>query len=296
MRKWLALFMLGMFLAFPFSVSAQSENHLTSLNIQLWPEYDKPSMLVICDFQLPADTPLPTKVSFRIPNHANVIAVASNQPSGLMEAAYDGPVQNGDWSILTVNVESKAVYHFEYYQPLTISGVNREFQYVWPGDFAVDQFTIRVQQPVDTVSLSTVPQLTPTQDSDGLTYYTNQPMPLEAGTPYTLNLKYKKTSNALTAPTPQIQPSQPLGPDTAGRVSLNNYLPYVAGGVGVLLIASGLIYYYLVNRSQSPGPRRRRNNQSETSESQVYCHQCGQRARVGDRFCRVCGTRLRQEG
>ncbi len=296
MRKWLALIILVILLAVPFSVSAQTEDRLTSFNVQLWPEYDKPSMLVICDFQLPAGASLPADVSFRIPKDADVIAVASYQPSGLMEADYDGPVQNGNWLILTVTVKSQARYHFEYYQPLNKSGSQRNFKYVWPGDFAVDQFTIRVQEPVDTPSITTVPELTSSQDSDGLVYYASQPTSLAAGQPYTLNLTYEKKTDTLTAPSNTVEPSQELGADTAGRVSFDNYLPYIAGGIGGLLIVIGLGYYFLSNRSEPASPRRRRNRPAETSESEAYCHQCGQRARPGDRFCRVCGTRLRQEG
>ncbi len=296
MRKWPALMILGILLAFPFSVSAQTQNRLTNFDVQLWPEYDKPSMLVICDFQLPADTLLPAEVSFRLPKEADVIAVASYQPNGLMEADHSGPVQNGDWQVLTISVKSQTQYHFEYYEPLVKSGSQREFKYVWPGDFAVDQFTIRVQEPMDTPSITTTPKLTPSKGSDGLVYYGSQPISLAAGQSYALSLTYEKKSDALTAPNETIQPSQDLGSNTAGRVSFDHYLPYIAGGVGGLLIVIGIGYYFLTHRAKPASPRRRRGHPAETSESQVYCHQCGQRARPGDRFCRVCGTRLRQEG
>ena len=59
MRKLMLIFMLGMFFAFPFSVSAQSDTTLSFVTVQMWPEYDDPSMLVIVDFQTAANTTLP---------------------------------------------------------------------------------------------------------------------------------------------------------------------------------------------------------------------------------------------
>jgi hypothetical protein len=82
--------------------------------------------------------------------------------------------------------------------------------------------------------------------------------------------------------------------NTAGRVSLNNYLPYIIGTLGVIIIIGGFMYYRQSGRSASAKKSRRRKSANEEAESGVYCAQCGTRARGGDRFCRTCGSRLRQ--
>ena len=94
----------------------------------------------------------------------------------------------------------------------------------------------------------------------------------------------------------EIQPVV-VDENTPGRVSLNNYLPYIIGGFGVILIVGGLAYYRQSGRSASKKSRRRQHAHagSEESESDVYCAQCGTRARGGDRFCRTCGSRIRQQ-
>jgi hypothetical protein len=300
MQRWLTWILLAACLALslPAGAAAQSDIRLTTLQVQLWPEYDQPSMLVIFDFEVAPETSLPARVEFEIPRNANLIAVAALQNGDLINARFEEPVTQDDAKLFAVIVESLTAHHFEYYQPLARSADTRQFSFRWDGRYAVDEFSLRVQQPLDTTTLTTDPPLKPSQDSlDGLTYFANQPQRLDAGTPYPLNLEYQKTSEALTVPPTSVEPSQPLGEETAGRISANDYWPYVAGVVGILLIAGGVGYYYMTQRIQRFNPRRRQRPRREdaAANSEVYCHQCGQRARAGDRFCRVCGTRLRLE-
>ena len=72
MRKWFSILVLGIFLAFPSLAFAQTNITLESMNVQLWPEYDQPSMLVITDFTVAAGTTFPVDMSFRIPLDANL--------------------------------------------------------------------------------------------------------------------------------------------------------------------------------------------------------------------------------
>jgi hypothetical protein len=296
MHKWLSRLILAMWLAFPISASsAQSETHLSKVQVQLWPEYDQPSMLVIYDFEVDPDISLPARVDIRIPATANLIAVASLQNGGLVNAEFEGPVVKGETKAFAIIVKEPTSYHFEYYQPLVRNGVLREFDYLWPGDHAVDEFTIRVQQPLDTTLFSTDPLLIPSQDTiDGLTYYVSQPMKLNAGSQYALDVNYEKTSDALTMPATGIQSAAPLDENTLGRISASDYMPYVIAVAIALIAAGSLGYYYMSERIQRFNPRKNpRASADEVTRPGVHCHQCGQRARSGDRFCRICGTHLR---
>ena len=55
MRKWFLILALGALFIFPSMVFAQTNLALAGMSVQLWPEYDQPSMLVITDFSV-ADT------------------------------------------------------------------------------------------------------------------------------------------------------------------------------------------------------------------------------------------------
>jgi hypothetical protein len=116
-----------------------------------------------------------------------------------------------------------------------------------------------------------------------------------AGKELAFDVSYKKTTDTLSVSHLEIQPVV-VGDKTPGRVSLDNYLPYIIGGLGVVLIAGGLGYYWQSGRTDSKKSRRRQRVRAdrEENESDVHCSQCGTRARSGDRFCRTCGSRIRQ--
>ncbi len=300
MRKFLLIMMLGILFLFPSSVFAQADLKFASVSVQLWPEYDQPSMLVITDFALPAATTLPVTLTFRIPKDANLIAVASsaNGNDFLLEA-YDTPIKDDEWQIFTMTITQNIVYRFEYYQPLAFNGNQRIFSYLWDGAYAVDKFNVLMREPLDMTSLSMDPAYESTLQADGSNYYDSGVVKLDAGEQFALNLQYEKTTTTLLDTTNRVEPSAPVDENTPGRVSLSNSLPYIIGGLGVIMIVGGVVYYWQSGRRSSGGgkPRRRSHSHAEDQEGgeEAYCPQCGARAKGGDRFCRTCGARLKHQ-
>lgn len=80
--KFLLAFGGGLWLFFFFlSVPVRAQQGVTfeSVQIDLWPEYDRPDMLVVYRFVLAADAQLPTELSLRIPAAAGTPNAASDQ-------------------------------------------------------------------------------------------------------------------------------------------------------------------------------------------------------------------------
>jgi ribosomal protein L32 len=205
----------------------------------------------------------------------------------------------GDWEEIVIPVTKNAPYHFEYYASIIRTSDQRRFSFQWNGDYAVDNLSISVQQPPTATSLTGTPALKAFQDTDGLTYHNLTVNDLPKSRVFELVVEYDKNNDVLTVPNAVIQPSVTLDENTTGRVSLANYVPYLVGGLGIVLVASGLGYYFLFGRRdpsiEAARQRRRQTPTSEEASPQViYCSQCGERAHSGDRFCRVCGTRIRQ--
>ena len=166
-------------------------------------------------------------------------------------------------------------------------------------DYNVDSFKLTVQQPIGAKNLQTVPALTSSETrSDNLKYYSNDFGALTAGTSFSLSLNYEKASDTLSVSSLQVQPAQPIGADTPGSAmyTFSNDLPYILGDFGLLLIVGGVVLFLAIGRpqEQTRAIGVRRATEAE-GNSEVYCHQCGTRAQKGDRFCRVCGTKLRRE-
>jgi hypothetical protein len=117
---------------------------------------------------------------------------------------------------------------------------------------------------------------------------------LEVGAQLPIKLTYTRTSDQLSVSNQPLETGT-VDESTQGRISLNNYLPYILGGLGVLLIVGAGIYYWQTSQGKPTVRRRHRARDEDRDSEDVYCYQCGKRAQPGDRFCRTCGTRLRRE-
>jgi len=298
MRKLTLLLLFGILLVFPVSASAQNDAALASVTVQFWPEYDQPSMLVIVDFQPAADLTLPATLTFRIPAEASLIAVASDASGGaFMDFPYEGPTTEGEVQTFNMLIDQNMPYRFEYYQPLTFNGDERLFSYLWDNGFAVESFQYLMLEPLDVTTVTLDPKHESVQNSNGLNYYQSAPVQLAAGEQFTLTLGYEKTTDTLVSQAQSVQIAEPINEDTPGRVSLANSLPYIIGGLGVIMIAGGLAYYFQWGRASKSKHRRRHSDTgAENDSTSLYCPQCGTRAKLSDRFCRTCGARLKREG
>ena len=297
MRKWLVFALLLGLVIFPSPAGAQGGTKLDSINIELWSEYDQPSMLVINQFVVSQDTPLPATVLMRFPKEGNLVAVAVKNSGKLFNKDFTPPVEQGNWQTITLTVDSYDPHRIEYYQPLKRDGDKRQFKYQWFGDYYVKVFTVKILVPADNTQLITSPVLQSSETSvDGLlTSGTVTKNELKMMNAFQFELEYQRTSTTLTDPkqVDQVQPSVPVGANTPGRVSITN-LPWIIGAFGLALIGIALYSYWRSTQSGEHKPPKRRHQPTEgKGGEEVYCHECGARAPPGDRFCRTCGSRLR---
>ncbi len=303
MRKIALIFVFSVLLLMPLNAAAQNDVSIASLEVDLWPEYDRPDMLVIYRVQLAADVSLPANLQFRIPASAggpNAVAVAD--PSGsLMNAPFESQT-DGDWVVISLTASLPNI-QIEYYDPnLLKDGKARGFTYTWPGDYQVNNLSIQLQQPFDADNISLTPGTAQAAGgSDGFFYHTLNLGALEANRQQAVEVTYTKASDILSVENLQIQPSAPINTDTSGRVNTLALLPWFLGGVGFLFVVGGIVWYWRAGQETAPkrGPRRGARSRktasqvATTTDSAVYCHQCGKRAGETDRFCRSCGSKLR---
>jgi len=312
-RLFATLALFTSFIVMPL-IKAQAQGPLVfdHVQIDIWPEYDQPTALVIYKITLPAGATLPVQITLSIPKTVT-------QPSSVAEQdASDGMLYNinytsttqGDWIKVSFTAPS-LVLQIEYYDPsLAIKGQARSFQYMWPGDYRVNDMVMRIQQPVNATGMT----ITPTQGlaavgSDGLTYYGNDVGPVDAGTSFTYKISYNKPDSTLSVTKITVQSSTPGagGSSGPGGIFQGLNMVMVVAIVGLVLIG-GLTWFFIQRRSQVTEPARPRHAASSfvprstvsgasgvsasPGDDVVYCHQCGKRATPGDVFCRSCGARL----
>jgi hypothetical protein len=298
MRKWFLILVMAALLVFPSFALAQDEIKIQSVNVSLWPEYDKTEMLVINYIVLSKTTAFPVLLDVRIPADAALHTVAVGQSSDqVSDQGVDYTTQkDGDWLAISINVTGPAV-QIEYYDPgLKKEGDQRSYLYRWLSDYDVAGFDVVFQAPFESAAFkSSLPLQDDGIHADQMQYYFSTVGAVPADKIFTFDLNYEKSTDTLSVSRLEVQPVV-VDEGTLGRVSLNNYLPYIIGGLGVSLIVGGVIYYRQSGRSDSKKPRRRQAARAERNEneSDVYCAQCGARARSADRFCRTCGSRIRQ--
>jgi hypothetical protein len=322
MKRWFIALVFVITLAAPWvRVQAQSALEVERLQIDIWPEYDKPSVLMIYRMTIAASSTLPAQVSLRIPKASGApFNVAMKDVDGMLYNLKYDQVADGEWLRVTFTAAAPEI-QFEYYDPgLTVNGAARQFEFRWPGDYKVRTMLVRMQQPINATDML-LAKGAQTMDTgqrldDGLTYYT---VPIdgtiEAGTTFKLQFSYNKPDSILTST--QVQ-SQPVRTPTNGsllpaNISSDNNVLYIGLGFGALLIVVGVWYLnqqrLATANGVSSGRRRhagsaaaavspsriRRETAAAAAGESIYCHQCGKRAGPGDAFCRACGSRLRLE-
>ena len=158
MRKWFLFITLMVVCLFPVGAQAQTSISFNAVAVDIWPEYDQPSVLVIDHYTLGADVTLPANLELRVPIQASVNAVAVSDDSGaLITADYQRKV-SGDWAILSVESTSQNI-QVEYYDQYIQQGDIRQYDFVWPGNYPVDAFSVNFQQPVGATNLKLTPAL-----------------------------------------------------------------------------------------------------------------------------------------
>ena len=278
---------------------------LQHLEVALWPEFDRPAVLVIYRFELSPTTALPARVALPIPAgagepHALAYFGENGQLLNIEERSFQ--TQDGWTTVLfsTLGLQGQ----LEYYADLARSGDLRSFQFNWPGGVSLESFGYEVQQPPTAVDFAVLPA--PSDQAagqDGLTRFSGTLQPTGPEWTARIELSYQKADELLSADSLQAAGQQPAlsqpAPPTGG-LDLQTALPWALGGLGAALLGAGVFWYLRLSR---PAPdranqerragRQGRKAGAEIEASPIYCHNCGTRAGASDVFCRQCGTKLR---
>lgn len=296
-------FAVVLFLAFyllPFATVAQDVPQAESLEIALWPEYDRSEMLVIMRMRLASNVQLPVTVEIPIPTRVGEpLAVAKWDPDiGPNDQVQWSRIEDDEWSKIAIETDTAGVW-LEYYDVLTLDGDERSYSFQWPGGVEIGSLRFKVQQPQAADSMR-VSDATDVVDEGGFKYHVVDAGSLQATDRYQIDISYFNSTGQLTNPATIVRPEATRG----GTPDISAWLPYLIGGFGFLMLILGAVLWFRLQRDVGSGsPRRRRRRRTEkdgesqperTTRAQRFCQYCGNRANPDDNFCRNCGTKLRQ--
>ena len=296
------LFLLLLLLVPATVTQAQTAVTLQSLEVELWPDYDETAVLVLLTGTLPANTPLPATLTIPLPEGADFNVVARITPDDVMTDQGVAPQVTADQ--VTFNMPDNR-FRVEYYQPYIASNTQRTFTFSWQSDMAVEQMTVTVQQPIAATDMRLIPAAASVNEGqDGLTYHSLPNQAIAAGDTYAVEVDY-------TMSVPQLTVSF-SSPDP---VTTNEELPFLDAvpveesgvnwqiwliGLGVLILVGTAVYYFASNRTATqsrpvrPKPQRSSPKPQGASKGKAnYCRQCGDALTAGDKFCRNCGTAVK---
>lgn len=293
MKKFLLIFLV-IFFALPLPARAQEWLQFDELLIEIWPEYDRPSVLVIYRGVLSSNINLPAEVTFRIPaSVGQPHAVAFRDEQGQLMTVQFERVVRGDLAEISFFSPSREI-QFEYYDPtLRKEGQTRTYQYRWLDDHLVSSAAVQVQRPRGAGEFSVQPTPeTAFEGNDGLMYFYQELSSLESGS-FTLQISYQNESDLLSAAESTIQPSAPIDPGISLSFRGRDLIPWVVGGVGLLAFFSAVLLYWSYQRGlQAPDLRKALHLAGEPEQRESFCPKCGSETGENDLFCRICGAKL----
>jgi hypothetical protein len=262
---------------------------IDALDIEIWPDYDKPSVLVLLTGTLPANTQLPATITLPLPEAAwlNAVARIDGKDGNMKDDIFSSTDSPGRLTFITPDLR----FRVEYYLPYTVNENRRSFDYTWLADVNVNSFQLKVQRPTSASTLKTEPDTANVvRRVDGFDYHVFPPHTAPSGQPFSLRVDYEMTITQLSAtslvPTnTNVQPADLPAASSTGSGINWALAAVVAGG---LIIIAALIWQITSHRS-SPKPV----NLGVKKRSQTkFCHNCGEPIDEGDRFCRGCGSEL----
>jgi hypothetical protein len=291
-RSSFILLILFMLMPMAIGFAQKPVSYIDSLDIDIWPDYDRASVLVLLTGTLPGDTRFPVSVTLPLPKAAQLNAVARiDSKDGNMK---DDIVSSTDPPGMLTFSTPDSRFRVEYYFPYTVNSNQRSFGYTWLAPITVNNFQLRVQRPTWASSLNTDPaSANIVRGAGGFDYHIFPARAVPAGQPFSLQVDYKMTVAQLSATSLQSQNTgiqTPTKSSTPGTGSgINWALAAIVTGGLIIIVA---LVWQIASRRSSPNIRKPTDSGVERQSLAKFCRKCGEPIDEGDIYCRGCGSEL----
>jgi len=229
------------------SADAQANPGLAKLEIDIWPEFDRPAAaLVIVRGEIAPDATLPASVSLRIPTSSGgptALANAASADGQLLTIPYERSEVQVDFLTLTFETDTR-FFQLEFYDALKTDSTSRSYKYIWTGDLVVGQLIVQLQEPAGATELSVRPDLGPGfAGPNGLVYREADLGALEQAKALNVDVAYKKSDSRTSAEILGLTTGAP----EPGTSDSDGGLPWliIAAVAGALVLAAAVLTLWL---------------------------------------------------
>lgn len=289
-RYYLLLFFLTMLS--PIAIHAQDKiKAIDALAVDLWPDYDRTSVLVLLTGTLSADTKLPATFTLPLPETAKLNAVARIDSSdGIMkDDIFSSPAPEG----LRLTIPDLR-FRVEYYLPYEVNNNRRTFNFTWLAGLSINSFQLKVQRPIYASSLATKPaSMNILKAQDGFTYYAFPVKTISAGQYFSVDVVYtmNKAQLSVTSLSPTSTDMQKPGlPSTSKTGTGINWTVVVVVASGIIIVV--IFIRQIATRRGASDQFVIKNAKAQKQPQEGFCNDCGNKVDKDDWFCRNCGTAL----
>jgi hypothetical protein len=190
---------------------AQSEAGLESLKVSIWPEYDRPGVLVLYEARVSAEAETPAVLRLPLPDMVDAPhAVAALYPDGQLDDNVEWHiVQDGVRTFLDVETPTTGVW-VEFYSALDVQEAIRSFDILIPGGIEIADMTLEVMHPVGARDIKTVPAGKVQEAANGLMFTYVDLGARSASAEQEISLSYSKLSSTLLSDQLQLGSASPL--------------------------------------------------------------------------------------
>jgi hypothetical protein len=286
------------------SVFAQTTPpQLDTWDVQIWPEYDEPSVLVIASGSLSAETTPPQQLRIPLPADATVHAVAYPGPEGNLLTLPWNTEASATGQTLVFDLDQLR-FVVEYYTDSITPPPNRSFDLDLVTPYAVQRASLALRQPSRSIDLQVTPAMAEGgPDGLGNPTYALELGALTAGQVVPVQVSYTKTDAE-----PSVAGLAVDETPAASGAGAQDWLPVTLGAVVGLLAGAAALYLWKQRnatgvsrqarrraaRKQGAAPSRASTGRAAPGGSSTrFCVQCGQQFEGNDRFCRNCGAARR---
>ncbi|HSM21625.1 MAG TPA: zinc ribbon domain-containing protein [Rubrivivax sp.] len=282
---------------------AQSEApQLATWDVQLWPEYDEPSVLVIITGAVVEGATLPQTLRIPLPAGARLHAVAYPDATGNLLTLPWTTEGGADGQTVVFDLNQPR-FVVEYYADILSPPPSRSFELNLVAPYAAQQASLALRQPSRASDLQVTPAMTAGgPDNLGNPTYTLELGALQAGQRVPVQVSYTKADAD-----PSVAGLAVAETPVASVDRSSGWVPWVIGAA-LGLAAGAVVVYFLLRRRSTGASRQARRRQARKqgaparppvaspaagSSQTKFCVQCGQKFEGNDRFCRNCGAARR---